>query len=361
MASYRKLKSGWKVTVSKRVNGELKQISKNGFATKAEARLWGIQAETDDNVGKRKENILFVDYFESWYETYKENKLEKSTAKKYIHVHGVLKKYFPDAHLKDITRTDYQHFINVYGANHAKETVQQIDIAVKACVKSAMLDQYISTDFTARTELVYNRKCEKKVEYLSAGELNRLIQLTKCGLDPRYTSRYMILTAAYTGMRLGEIAALTWNDIDFLHKTISITKSWSYIERDFKQTKTKSSVRTIKVTDELLRPLKQLKENNHSTMVFLNNQHKIPTSNAVNKVLRELLVQADIKRTGYHFHSLRHSHVAYLLYQGIDLYAISKRLGHSSMTITATRYAYLIDELREKEDEKISKVIGRLS
>lgn len=360
MASYKKLKSGWKVTVSKRVNGKLKQISKNGFATKAEARLWGIQAEADDNMEKQKEDVLFVDYFETWYETYKENKLEKSTAKKYIHVHGVLKKYFPNARLKDVTRTDYQHFLNAYGASHAKETVQQIDIAVKACVKSAMLDQYLSTDFTARTEIVYNKKCEKKVEYLSAEELNRLIQITKSGLDPRYTSRYMILTAAYTGMRLGEIAALTWNDIDFLHKTISITKSWSYIEGDFKQTKTKSSVRTIKVTDELLRPLKLLKYN-RSNMVFLNNQHKIPTSNAVNKVLRELLAQANIKRTGYHFHSLRHSHVAYLLYQGIDLYAISKRLGHSNMTITATRYAYLIDELREKEDEKISAAIQNLS
>lgn len=129
----------------------------------------------------------------------------------------------------------------------------------------------------------------------------------------------------------------------------------------FSLSSTKLSVRTIKVTDELLRPLKQLKENNHSTMVFLNNQKRIPSSNAVNKVLRELLEEAGIHRSGYHFHSLRHSHVAYLLYQGIDLYAISKRLGHSNMTITAKKYAYLIDEYREKENEKISKVIGRLS
>ena len=67
-------------------------------------------------------------------------------------------------------------------------------------------------------------------------------------------------------------------------------------------------------------------------MVFANQRGEIPTSNAVNKVLRELLEEAGIHRSGYHFHSLRHSHVAYLLYQGIDLYAISKRLGHSNVS-----------------------------
>lgn len=362
MASYRKTPTGWKVTISKRINGKLKQISKNGFATKNEARQYALNIEAEGNMEtKSKDNVIFSDYFERWYRTYKEQKLESSTSKKYVHVLHVLEKYFPDQPIKDITRTDYQSFLNNYGSSHARETVQQINSAVKACVKSAILDGYISTDFTANTEMAYNKKCDRNVDYLSVFEMNRLIQVTKAGLDPRYSSRYMILTAIYTGMRLGEIAALTWSDIDYAHKIISVNKSWSYIDNDFKLTKTKSSVRTIKVTDELLRPLKQLKENNHSTMVFLNNQKRIPSSNAVNKVLRELLEEAGIHRSGYHFHSLRHSHVAYLLYQGIDLYAISKRLGHSNMTITAKKYAYLIDEYREKENEKISKVIGRLS
>ncbi|WP_288551965.1 tyrosine-type recombinase/integrase [uncultured Ligilactobacillus sp.] len=99
-------------------------------------------------------------------------------------------------------------------------------------------------------------------------------------------------------------------------------------------------------------------------MVFANSRGELlPSSNAVNKTLRKLMANCGLKKKNFHFHfhSLRHTHVAFLLYQVVDLYAISKRLGHSNMTITATRYAYLIDELREKEDEKISKVIGRLS
>ncbi|HIZ96713.1 MAG TPA: tyrosine-type recombinase/integrase [Candidatus Ligilactobacillus excrementavium] len=50
----------------------------------------------------------------------------------------------------------------------------------------------------------------------------------------------------------------------------------------------------------------------------------------------------------FHFHSLRHFHVAYLLFQGIELYTISKHLGHSNMMITAKKYAYLVDEYKAK-------------
>ena len=91
----------------------------------------------------------------------------------------------------------------------------------------------------------------------------------------------------------------------------------------FSLSSTKSSVRTIKVTDELLE-------------------------------------EAGIHRSGYHFHSLRHSHVAYLLYKGIDLYAISKRLGHSNMTITAKKYAYLIQEYEAEQNKSIATKLQQL-
>lgn len=361
MASYRKTSTGWKATVSTRKNGKLSQTSKRGFRTKNEAIKWASAIEAEnDGVTNRKKDVLFVDYFDKWVATYKENKLQSSTLRKYKHASKVLHTYFPDISIKNMRRSEYQHFLNDYGSNHAKETVQQINIAVRSCIKSAIFDDYITKDFTTNVELVYNRNNAKQVDYLSTDEIKQLIKVTTDKLDIRYTSRYMILTALHTGMRLGEIAALTWKDIDFMHQTISVNKSWSYVDNTFKQTKTLSSIRTIRVPADFLSLLSTLKAN-RTSMVFLNNQHRIPTSNAVNKVLGQLLTEAGINRPGYHFHSIRHSHVAYLLYQGIDLYAISKRLGHSNMTITAKRYAYLIDEYREKQEQKITQAIGQLS
>lgn len=69
-------------------------------------------------------------------------------------------------------------------------------------------------------------------------------------------------------------------------------------------------------------------------MVFINQYGTIPTSSAVNKTLRDCLSEISINKRGFHFHSLRHTHVAYLLSEGIDIYAIAKRLGHSDITTT---------------------------
>ena len=180
-------------------------------------------------------------------------------------------------------------------------------------------------------------------------------------MDVRHVIRVAIcvLTAIYTGMRLGEIMALTWNDINF--KTISINKSWNYLDGGgFKKTKTKSSIKTISVNDDLLNLIVELKVNKQG-LVFRNAYGQLPTSNAVNKTLRNAMSQCGIVKQDYHFHSLRHSHVAYLLANDVPLYIISKRLGHSNTTITADKYAYLIDEFKERSNEMIEDSLNELN
>lgn len=363
MASYRKLKTGWKATISKRVNGKLKQISKNGFATKNEARLWAVSVEAEDNLTtiKAGKDISFKDYFESWYQTYKAPKLALITIDRYRNITKLIGREFTDMTLSDITRKDYQRFINRYGANHAKDTVYKVNSILRACVKSALLDELLTKDFTEGIELVYNVDNNVNVEYLEANELKALTKATVDKLDPRYTSYYMILTAIYTGMRIGEVMALTWKDIDFKNHTISINKSWDYVHRTgFKPTKTDSSNRTIGVSEKLLNHLKELKVN-ESDMIFRNESGTIPSSSGVNKSLRKLLDECGLVKQNFHFHSLRHTHVAYLLANNIDLYVISKRLGHADMTITARKYAYLLDSHSKSVEEQINKAVSLLS
>ncbi|MFD1465613.1 tyrosine-type recombinase/integrase [Lapidilactobacillus mulanensis] len=66
-----------------------------------------------------------------------------------------------------------------------------------------------------------------------------------------------------------------------------------------------------------------------------------------------MLKELKIKRNRFHFHICRHTHVANLLSQGIELYAISKRLGHNDITVTSKVYSYLIEEYRVKTDSQI--------
>lgn len=362
MASYKKTSTGWGVRVSWRnSDGELKQKYKSGFRTKNEARLFAVGLENDvtnNNMDEREISLPY--YFDEWFKLYKKSKITAITANRYNIISRELHKKFEKIDIKKMNRRKYQKFINEYGSNHAPETVKKVNSIIRSCVKSAIYDDLIKKDFTQNVSLTWDTGRERKVDYLSIAEIQKLIAYTKSGLDSHFSSRYMILTAIYSGARLGEIQALMWKDINFNWKTISINKSWDTTNNKFKPAKTEGSNRIIRINDELLDILEPLK-NNGSSMVFVNQYGTIPTSNAVNKTLRQLLADCKITRQGFHFHSLRHSHVAYLLSQGADLYAISKRLGHTDMTTTSKRYAYLIDEYKAKSDDLIESLLDNLS
>lgn len=353
----------WTVRVSWRdSNSSLRQKSKGGFATKQSAKKYGIELETKIQNGTMidKISVAFSDYFDEWYKTYKVPKLTTQTINRYKIISRLIRENFRKTKIDKITRRSYQKFINDFGSTHAKDTVRKTNTIIRACIKNAILDDVLIKDFTQNIELVFDKSKEVKVEYLNLEELQKLTNGLIMEIDRKFTSRYMILTAIYTGMRLGEIMALTWEDINFNWKTISINKAWDYFNGGgFKETKNESSKRIIRVNQNFLSILEQLKKNN-KTMVFENQFGTIPTSNAVNKTLRDVMKSVDLKKNNFHFHSLRHSHVAYLLSQNIDLYSISKRLGHSDIQTTSRVYAYLLNEHKAKLDDKIEYSLDNL-
>lgn len=305
-------------------------------------------------------DVSLADYFKRWFNLYKKSKAQSSSARnQYRIMQNVIADYFKDTKLAAIKRSDYQAFINWYGADHAYKSVSKLNGAIRSAVGFAIDDDIITKDFTHNVVVTYNKDKRVKVQYLTNDELVTLKTAVLAKLQRYNTSRYMILTAIYTGMRKSEIQALTWKDIDFLHSTIKVSKSWDEKKKAFKPTKTQSSNRTIKVNRELLNHLADLKANN-SVMVFQNVLGTIPTSNALNKCLRSIMDNCGIKKQGFHFHSLRHVHVAYLLGKGVDIYAISKRLGHSNITVTLNTYSYLIDEYKAKNDTLIIDKLAEL-
>lgn len=253
----------------------------------------------------------------------------------------------------------YQQAINAYGANHSKGTVQRFDMFVKSCVRSAIADGIITRDFTYGAKLPFDESKSRHVEYLSVAELKQLVKTLENDLPCENIAVYVILTAIYTGARFGEILALQWDDIDFERKTISITKTWDQRRHIAGPPKTPHSIRTIRVNIKLLKWLKQL-YGNSQTMIFVCNRFDGDINYKVNSTLSKYLQKAGLKKQDFHLHSLRHTHVAYLLSQGVDLYAISKRLGHANMGITSNIYAYFIDEYKRKSDDQIESKLDEI-
>ena len=373
MAQIYKRSGKWSVRIQwKDTEGKRFSKSKAGFATKALAKKWAAEMETNLNRGIHIEKkIAFSDYYEEWVNTYKQPKISSVTLNRYIIIGNLINDYFKETSIKEINRSKYQEFINKYGATHAIASVKKLNSIIRSCVQSAILDDYLLKDFTKGVTLAANTNKTMKVEYPNVAEIRKLLTTTINGItNRRYTSRYMIVTAIYTGMRKEEIQALTWNDIDFIHHTINIDKAQREVKgRDetdehfnthrFKPTKNESSTRKIKVNEKLLLLLKQLRNNSSSNLVFMDQFNTIPTSTALNKTLRQIMSDTKLSKKNFHFHSLRHSHVALLLSNGIDIYAISKRLGHNDITTTMNTYAYLIDEYKSKTDDKIVQALSQ--
>ena len=369
MARIRKRGKKWTAEVSWYINNERQYKSKGGFETKRDAQKWANEMEVakDDEQISNKDPI-FAEYFKIWYETFKIIGKSNNTKRRYARIYDLIKLNFPDVKISKMNRLKYQKFINDYGSTHAKDTVKKTHGSIRSCVKDAISEGIIRKNFTDRINLVWNEEKNRKIDYLNFSQVQLLVKSLLKGIKPSYISRYMLLTIIYTGMRPGEIRVLTWHDIDFENQQIHITKSWDYDNNKIvnydsdeinKETKNRSSTRVIAVDHKLLDILLQLRENG-TERLFINNDGTIPTSTAVNKVLRKHLKKLNIEKEGFHFHSLRHTHVAMLLFKGVDLYSISKRLGHSNMSITASTYAYMLDELKQKSDKQIINILDEI-
>lgn len=263
MAHLEKRGDKWRAQVSWYDNlGKRRFKVKSGFSTKLQARKWAneIEVAKDQNLISNQDPV-FADYFKDWYLRYKAPGKTHGTVSRYAHIYDIIKENFGNIKLSKMTRAKYQDFLNIYGKTHAKDTVQKTNGSIRSCIKDAMSEGLLRINFTERINLTWNNDKTRKIEYLNFKQVQQLKQLLLDDIKPTYVSRYMLLTIIYTGMRPGEIRVLTWNDIDFKHQEIHITKSWDYDNRkvvDYdsdeinKETKNKTSTRVIKVDQKLL-------------------------------------------------------------------------------------------------------------
>lgn len=244
-------------------------------------------------------------------------------------------------------------------------------------VKSAINVQITYTDFTLGAQLSGSAGKSKADKYLQADELETLIKVAYGRADFSHITAAIIYFGAVTGARYAEILGPTWKDINFTARTVSITKSWDYSHsQTFIPTKTPSSVRTITITAAAVSMLKTIKKQQASfymrtgrrdpnNLIFVTRLGMPPSNTAINKMMRKLQDETASEfgrplSAIISFHGLRHSHASYLLSRGIDIYYISKRLGHSDITITMRVYSHLLDRMQSEQDSLAMAAIGEL-
>ena len=164
-----------------------------------------------------------------------------------------------------------------------------------------------------------------------------------------------------TGMRLGEILALRWDDLNFVTGELRINKSVSIIKTELHVTepKTKSSIRTVVLPGSLLAVLESYKATVNSRWMFPSPvKEDCPlTPNFVRRRMQQTLERAQCKKV--RFHDLRHTFATMALEHGMDVKTLSTIIGHISSATTLDIYSHVTDTMQLQAAAKIDRQIGK--
>lgn len=303
-------------------------------------------------------NQLFVEYYKEWVSIYKEGAIRPITLSKYKMSISWLEKLVPNLKLCDLDRISYQKLINDYAKYHERQTTMDFHHQIKGSILDAVDEGLIPKDPTRKAIIKGKPPSEKKPKYLNQFELHNL--LTSLNLKDSVNWDWFILLIAKTGMRFSEALALTPEDFDFSKQVVSINKTWDYKgQGGFLPTKNKSSVRKVQLDWKTVMQFSQfVKDLPSDEPIFVKSNDKIYNS-TVNGVLFRLCKKADIPTIS--IHGLRHTHASLLLYAGVSIASVARRLGHASMTTTQKTYLHIIQELENQDVDIVMRSLANLS
>ena len=304
-----------------------------------------------------KNTDLFCDYYLQWIKVYKEGAIRKVTLDKYYMTHKWVKKLMPEIRLCDMTRITYQQLINDYAVSHEKQTTMDFHHQLKGAILDAVDEGLIETDPTRKVIIKGKTPTEKKIKYINQFELHTL--LVNLDLKQEINWDWFILLVAKTGMRFSEALALTPKDFDSAHQSLTINKTWDYkTNSGFLPTKNRSSVRKIQIDWQTVIQFSELVRNLPEDEPIFVTKEKIYNS-TVNDILERHCKKLSIPVIS--IHGLRHTHASLLLFAGVSIASVARRLGHSSMTTTQKTYLHIIQELENQDVDLVMRSLSNLS
>ena len=304
---------------------------------------------------KKQQKELFSDYFERWITVYKEGAIRKVTMDKYKLSLNWVKKLAPKLKLCDMDRVAYQQLLNDYAKEYERQTTMDFHHHLKSAILDAVDEGLIERDPTRKVIIKGKSPREKKKKYLNQFELHTL--LNGLNLKDQINYDWLILLIAKTGMRFSEAIALTPADFDFSHQLLSVNKTWNYKDGGgFQPTKNKSSVRKIQLDWMIVSQFSALvKDLPVNEPIFV---EKAIFNSTINNILNRHCTDLGIPVIT--IHGLRHTHASLLLFGGVSIASVAKRLGHSSMNTTEKTYLHIIQELENKDVDLVMRSLSGL-
>ena len=313
----------------------------------------------------KNKKILYKDWIYTWL-LEKKNYIKESTYANYSnnifnHIIPKLGNYY----LNELNHKIIQDFLLELSKNGRKDnngglaekTIKDITIIIKGSIKKG-----INEDKIKHIELTFNYpkdNKENKLYVLTKREQNKITSYVLENINSRNIG---LLISLYSGIRIGELCALRWEDVDFKKNCLTINKTIQrvYIKDKDKNIskviittpKTKNANREIPINKDFLEILKKVKSDKKYYILTGNEKYIEPRTyrKYFNKVLDELRIKH------FNFHSLRHTFATNCISLGVDYKTVSELLGHANVNITLNLYVHPRYSQKKKCIDLVCKV-----
>lgn len=341
------------------VTGKQIQKYRSGFSTKKEARAEysKLILAVEEGLAMEKKQPSFKQFIEEIYLPWYKTQVKESTYKNRL---NTIEKHFKFFYRKKVNEIEPIH-VQTWQLKLAKDYSPNYVRIIQGMLSLAF-DRAIILGLAKKNpaRMVGNIKSKKvKVDFWTLEEFQKVISLLYKG---DYYEHYLFICfwlLFTTGLRIGEAAALQWEDIDFDSGIISVTKTLYYKsmnEYKFVDPKTSASIRTVVIDEDTIRELKDWMEVQKKVLKdcnFVLSYSGIPTSkHTLPRALEKLAGLAGVHRIK--IHALRHSHVALLISMGVNPLIVKDRLGHEKIQTTLGTYGHLYPN----SNFEVAKMLG---
>lgn len=403
------------------VDGKRKRIERVGGKTKKEALEKGIEALNEyNNSGQHFEptSISVADFLDYYIDNY--CKINNKYTTQVVNVNVIEKHLKPSLgayRLSALNTATIQEFINdrFVTSNFAKTTLEGLISPLSQAFEYAIDLGYVKDNPCKRIKYPKSCRSPKSRQIITVDEYNTIINELK--RHEHFSIAIMI--GWYAGLRISETFGLTWNDIDFENKTITVNKQ--IVKRNFgvdirkaikvkgkkeersawyfQDPKTKTSNRTIAVSDELIKALKKYRKEQLENRIYYGEYYKelylkqeldekgkqIQRVIEIEKNIPCTLPIADMifrKENGeyvstdsfkypsriihhklgfekFDYHSLRHTHATMLIEAGVSPKTVQERLGHASIKTTFDKYVHNTEGMEQQAVNAFDEALKR--
>ena len=288
---------------------------------------------------------------------YKKQQIKESTYFNYTYkIQKYLLPVFKDLTLEEIAKYDFNKFSDdlLEEAHISNKFLKDILLVLKSILR------YAERKYDIKMKLELINLPRVRIQNLKVFSTNDKRKIKAKCLNSNDTRDLGIILCLYTGMRIGEICALKWEDIDLNKKTIYIKHTLQRVYVDCKSTKilidvpkSEKSLRSIPMSNLVYSKLKEIKENYKKEDFFLtgNSKHFLEPR-GYQYTFKKCL---DECRVNYrNFHCLRHTFATDCINVGMDVKSLSEILGHSDVSITLNRYVHSSDKMKKRYLEKLA-------